>query len=30
MGDMVGALINHAAVTNPLPQCRLKLAQEWG
>lgn len=30
MGDMVGALINHAVVTKPLPQHRLKLAEEWG
>jgi len=30
MGEMVSALINHAAVTKPLPQHRLKLAEEWG
>jgi transposase-like protein len=30
MGSMIGALINHAAITQPLPQHRLKLAEEWG
>jgi transposase-like protein len=30
MGAMVGSLINHAAITKPLPQRRLKLAEEWG
>jgi hypothetical protein len=30
MGAMVGSLIDHAAATKPLPQHRLKLAEDWG
>jgi hypothetical protein len=30
MASLIGTLIDHTAVTKPLPQRKLKFAEEWG
>jgi len=30
MGSMIDVFIKQAVVTNPLPQQKLKLAEDWG